>query len=148
MLHNIKIRSHFLSDVIKCKPFGVPIVLNTDGTVEPSRGYVTFSRWDFRRNRARETIFAPPPRGARRLRARRPLVGLARARHERELFQRRARGVVHHQIVVLRLGAERCWSAAWPAWQERAGARRQKEEVAEHRRGEGAIAEQQRAESE
>ncbi|KAH8099039.1 hypothetical protein JL720_2016 [Aureococcus anophagefferens] len=38
------------------------IVLNTDGTVEPSRGYVTFSRWDFRRNRARETIFAPPPR--------------------------------------------------------------------------------------
>ncbi|KAH8071556.1 hypothetical protein JL720_11442 [Aureococcus anophagefferens] len=36
------------------------IVLNTDGTVEPSRGYVTFSRWDFRRNRARETI-APPP---------------------------------------------------------------------------------------
>ncbi|KAH8046992.1 hypothetical protein JL722_13329 [Aureococcus anophagefferens] len=52
------------------------IVLNTDGTVEPSRGYVTFSRWDFRRNRARETIFAPPPRGVlevvtkKRLRAR------------------------------------------------------------------------------
>ena len=32
-----------------------------------------------------------------------------------ELFQRRARGVVDDEIVVLRLGAERCWSAAWPA---------------------------------